>query len=221
MTFLLLPPLTNLLLPDLRAKGWLREWLLDQLKMDRLQQRMYSNISTPHGLLKPPKDTWEDKASRYWDVDHASDCETGYNDGDNHGDVDTQTRATSPGPGVDGSFPPLTQLDRHGPQFLSSLHHMGVKVVGESNITQPRETSYPSPTSQLGSLSSSPALAIIAAHSIGPRGHSSFSQPRKEVASLRPDQPGKEWEKSTTEDTLDSSSRAVFASVGRPFESRK
>ncbi|KAF2996446.1 hypothetical protein E8E13_003780 [Curvularia kusanoi] len=68
-----------------RAKGRLRDWLLAQLREDPLQRRIYRNISMQEGLESPDGETWEDRASSYWDIDHASD-----DDGGN-----TITRATS------------------------------------------------------------------------------------------------------------------------------
>jgi hypothetical protein len=91
-------PLTETAVPMLSnnpgGKGRLREWLLAQLKDDPLQRRMYRNILMCEGLQTPADETWETRASLYWDIDHASDGKTESIDSFDEDDEFTVTRAT-------------------------------------------------------------------------------------------------------------------------------
>ena len=89
-----IPTLSN----DSGAKGRLREWLLAQLKEDPLQRRMYRNILMYRGLQTPADETWEDRASSYWNIDHASDDEMETIDSYDEDEENTITRATSHDP---------------------------------------------------------------------------------------------------------------------------
>ncbi|KAF2625109.1 hypothetical protein BU25DRAFT_412908 [Macroventuria anomochaeta] len=152
-----LPMLSN----DPEIKNRLRAWLFARLKEDPLQRTMYRNILVHHGLESPIDETWEERASHYWDIDNASEYETQFDDddGDGDGDGNILTRATSHESGVDESSMPFTEFEGYQPHLLGTPHHLAVKNHGGSNITQPRSMLLPSPTRLSSPLHPSSALA--------------------------------------------------------------
>ncbi|KAG9201455.1 hypothetical protein G6514_005652 [Epicoccum nigrum] len=116
-------------------KGRLREWLLAQLKENPLQRRMYRNILMCEGLQIPADETWESRASLYWDIDHASDGETETIDSYDEDDEYTVTRATSHNPSA-VSFSNVTGYQANP---SSPLHNMQSKLEPTSTVSTHRE----------------------------------------------------------------------------------
>jgi hypothetical protein len=114
------PMLSN----DSGAKGRLREWLLAQLKEDPLQRRMYRNILMYKGLQTPADETWEDRASSYWNIDHASDGDMETIDSYDEDEEYTITRATSHDP----SAIPFSMVAGYQAYPSNALHDMRGKM---------------------------------------------------------------------------------------------
>jgi hypothetical protein len=121
---------------DPKVKDRLRAWLLAHLKENPLQKAIYRNILIHHGLESPIDESWEERATQYWNLDNASDYETEYEDGD-----DPLTRATSHDLGVDESSTPFTQFDGQQPHFLGTSQQAIIKTQAGSNMAQPKPMS--------------------------------------------------------------------------------
>jgi hypothetical protein len=124
------PMLSN----DSGAKGRLREWLLAQLKEDPLQRRMYRNILMYKGLQTPADETWEDRASSYWNIDHASDGEMETIDSYDEDKEYTITRATSHDPGAI----PCSLVAGYQAYPSNALHDMRGKLGAISTVSPHR-----------------------------------------------------------------------------------
>ena len=146
-----LPELSN----DSGAKGRLREWLLAQLKEDPLQRRMYRNILVHKGLQSPADETWEDRASSYWDIDHASDDEMETIDSYDEDEEYTITRATSHDP----SAMPLSLVARNQAHPSSPLHGMKGKLEAVSTVSPHRAVAM-SPITVLPRMEDATAKAL-------------------------------------------------------------
>jgi hypothetical protein len=112
------------------TKGRLREWLLAQLKEDPLQRRMYRNILMYKGLQTPADETWEDRASSYWNIDHASDGDMETIDSYGEDEEYTITRATSHDPSAI-SFSLVAGYQAHP---SNALHDMRGKLGAISTV---------------------------------------------------------------------------------------
>lgn len=152
-----IPMLSN----DSGAKGRLREWLLAQLKEDPLQRRMYRNILMYKGLQTPADETWEDRASSYWNIDRASDDEMETIDSYDEDEENTITRATSHDPSaIHSSLVAENQAYPSRP-----LHDMRGKLEAITTVS-PYRTVAMSPIAVLSRTRDATAKALISGHGL-------------------------------------------------------